>query len=150
MSDKKQIPQDQEQEGDEITRFGVSMASQLLGRFDELIEKQGYTNRSEAIRDLVRDRLVESAWEEDEGRMVGAVVLVYDHEMRTLGDRLTGLQHQLGHLVISSMHVHLDDHDCLEVVAMKGPGEEVRQLADRLLSLKGVKHGKLVTTGSGK
>lgn len=148
MTARKQIPQ--EQEGDEITRFGVSMASQLLGRFDELIEKQGYTNRSEAIRDLVRDRLVESAWEEDKGRMVGAVVLVYDHEMRTLGDRLTGLQHQLGHLVISSMHVHLDDRDCLEVVVMKGAGEEVRKLADRLLSLKGVKHGKLVTTGSGK
>jgi len=138
-----------EGEADDIMRFGVSMASQLLGRFDELIEKQGYTNRSEAIRDLVRDRLVEAEWEADKGRVVGAVVLVYDHEMRTLGDRLTGLQHQLGHLVISSMHVHLDDRDCLEVVVMKGSGDEVRKLADRLLSLKGVKHGRLMMTGTG-
>jgi len=148
MTTRKNIPR--EPEGDEITRFGVSMASQLLDRFDRLIEKQGYTNRSEAIRDLVRDRLVEADWEEDKGSLVGAVVLVYDHEMRTLGDRLTGLQHQLGHLVISSMHVHLDDRDCLEVVVMKGSGDQVRKLADRLLSLKGVKHGRLVMTGSGK
>jgi len=143
-------PISKEEDGGEITRFGVSMASQLLGSFDELIEKQGYTNRSEAIRDLVRDRLVEADWEADKGKVVGAVVLVYDHDMRMLGDRLTDLQHQLGHLVVSSMHVHLDDRDCLEVVVMKGPGKEVRRLADRLLSLKGVKHGRLVTTGSAK
>lgn len=146
----KQRPIKHEEETDALTRFGVSMASQLLERFDALIEAQGYTNRSEAIRDLVRDRLVEADWETDKSRRVGALVLVYDHDTRTLGSRMTELQHQLGHLVVSSMHVHLDDRDCLEVIVMKGPGEEMRKLADRLLSLKGVKHGRLMTTGSAK
>jgi len=146
MAKHRHIPQ--EDGADELTRFGVSMASQLLTRFDELIEKQGYTNRSEAIRDLVRDRLVEADWETDTGKVVGVVALVYDHEMRMLGGRLTDLQHQLGHLVISTLHVHLDDRDCLEVVVMKGLGEEVRKLANRLLSLKGVKHGRLLMTGT--
>ena len=148
MAKHEHIPH--EESADEITRFGVSMASQLLSRFDGLIEEQGYSSRSEAVRDLVRDRLVEADWEAGTGKVVGAIVLVYDHDMRLLGDRMTDLQHQLGHLVISSMHVHLDDRDCLEVVAVKGPGEEVRRLAAQLLSLKGVKHGRLMTTGSGK
>ena len=138
----------QEEDADEITRFGVSMASHLLERFDALIEMQGYTNRSEAIRDLVRDRLVEADWEAGTGKMVGVVALVYDHEMRMLGDRLTGLQHQLGHLVVSTLHVHLDHRDCLEVVVMSGLVEEVRKLANRLLSLKGVNHGRLLMTGT--
>lgn len=132
----------------EITRFGVSIGSGLLERFDDLISKQGYTNRSEAIRDLVRDRLVESAWEDEEGKVVGVVGLVYDHDMRQVGDRLTEIQHDLGHLVVSTLHVHLDDRDCLEVVVMRGQGKAVRELSNRLLSLKGVKHGRLLMTGS--
>ena len=133
---------------DEITRFGVSMASALLESFDALIETQGYTNRSEAVRDLVRDRLVESAWETNKGKVSGVVAMVYDHDMRMLGDRLTDLQHQLGHLVVSTLHIHLDHRDCLEVVVMNGLGDEVRELANRLLSLKGVKHGRLLMTGT--
>ena len=137
-----------EDPAEEITRFGVSMSSSLLRRFDALIAAQGYTNRSEAIRDLVRDRLVEADWEANKGNVVGVVALVYDHAMRMLGDRLTDLQHQLGHLVISTLHVHLDDRDCLEVIVMKGRGEEIQKLADRLLSLRGVKHGRLLMTGT--
>ena len=135
-------------DGDEITRFGVSMASHLLARFDDLIAGQGYSNRSEAIRDLVRDRLVESDWEANKGHVAGVVAMVYDHEMRLLGGRLTDMQHRLGHLVVATMHVHLDDRDCLEVVVMKGVGDQVRELANRLLSLKGVKHGRLLMTGT--
>jgi len=132
----------------EITRFGVSIGSGLLERFDGLISKQGYTNRSEAIRDLVRDRLVESAWEDEEGKVVGVVGLVYDHDMRQVGDRLTEIQHHLGHLVVSTLHVHLDERDCLEVVVMRGQGKAVREISNRMLSLKGVKHGRLLMTGS--
>ena len=132
----------------EITRFGVSIGAGLLERFDGMISKQGYTNRSEAIRDLVRDRLVESAWEDEEGKVVGVVGLVYDHDMRQVGDRLTEIQHDLGHLVVSTLHVHLDERDCLEVVVMRGQGTAVRELSNRMLSLKGVKHGRLLMTGS--
>lgn len=135
---------------EETTRFGVSMSSRLLERFDALIASQGYTNRSEAVRDLIRDRLVDVRARAEKGVIVGALTLVYDHEARTLGDRLTDLQHHMGHLVVSTLHVHLSHRDCLEVVVLKGQGKEVRDLANQLLSLKGVKHGKLVITGSGE
>ena len=134
----------------EVSRFGVSMSARLLEQFDALIAKQGYTNRSEAIRDLVRDRLVESEWESEKGHVVGALAMVYDHEMRLLNEKLTDLQHHSGHLVVSTLHVHLNVHDCLEVVVMMGQAQEVRDLANRLLSLRGVKHGKLMMTGLGE
>lgn len=149
MNQSRPYPPEHEN-SDELTRFGVSMSAHLLARFDQLIAGQGYTNRSEAIRDLVRDRLVEAEWETDTGKVVGAVVMVYDHEMRLLNEKLTHLQHHMSHLVISTMHVHLNERDCLEVVVLTGPGREVRDLANRLLSLKGVKHGKLVMTGLGE
>lgn len=136
-----------ESAGDEITRFGVSIGSALLSRFDDLIGKQGYTNRSEAIRDLVRDRLVEASWEKEDGNVVGVVAMVYDHDMRQVGDRLTSIQHGSGDHVVSSLHVHLDEHDCLEVVVMRGVGSQVREMANHLLSIKGVKHGRLLMTG---
>jgi len=132
-----------------LTRFGVSIPSRLLDRFDSLIRSKGYSNRSEAIRDLIRDRLVESKSEAKTGNVVGALVVVFDHETRELGDRMTGLQHVAGHVVISTLHVHLTHSDCLEVLALHGPGRQIRQLADNILSLRGVKHGKLVITGSG-
>jgi len=146
MAKHRHIPK--EEGGDEITRFGVSMTALLLNRFDALIATRAYTNRSEAIRDLVRDYLVEADWETNTGKVIGVVSMVYDHEMRMLGDRLTDLQHRLSYLVVSTLHVHLDDRDCLEVVVMSGQGEEVRELANRLLSLKGVKHGRLLMAGS--
>lgn len=133
---------------DNLIRFGVSMPEGLLEQFDALIETKGYTNRSEAIRDLVRDRLIEARTEKDNGAVVGALVLVYDHHTRTLSDRMTEIQHDAGDVVISTMHVHLTHHDCLEVLALKGANQNVRALANSLLSLKGVKHGKLLLTGS--
>ena len=141
---------DGQEDPEGVVRFGVSMPARLLARFDELIISKGYTSRSEAIRDLVRDRLVEVRSESRESTVVGALMLVYDHETRALGDRMIHMQHHAGPLVISSMHVHLGTRDCLEVLAMKGPGKEVRELADHLLSLKGVEHGKLMITGTGE
>ena len=135
---------------DETLRFGISMPARLLERFDALIAAKGYTNRSEAVRDLIRDRLIEIQSESAEGEVVGSLAIVYDHETRTLADRMTGLQHHAGHLVVSTMHVHLDHRNCLEVLALKGSGKAVRELADRILSLKGVKHGKLIITGAGE
>ena len=139
-----------EAEAGELARFGVSIAARLLQRFDRLVAAKGYASRSEALRDLIRDRLVEAESDADEGTVIGALVLVYDHETRDLSDRMTHMQHHEGRVVISAMHVHLNDRDCLEVLALRGPGQAVRELADRLLSLKGVKHGKLVITGSGE
>jgi CopG family transcriptional regulator, nickel-responsive regulator len=132
-----------------VTRFGVSMDARLLERFDSLIARQGYTNRSEAIRDLVRDRLVEARWEDKTGEVPAVVALVYDHQMRLLGDQMTTMQHDHAPLVVSSMHVHLDAGNCLEVTVLHGPSQQVRDLAQRMLSLRGVKHGRLVMTGSG-
>ena len=133
----------------ELIRFGVSISSGLLDKFDELIEAKGYVNRSEAIRDLIRDYLVEHEWEKDAETM-GAVTLVYDHHMRELTESLTALQHDFHSSVISSMHVHVDEHNCLEVIVIRGKGSKVKEIADRLISTKGVKHGKLTMTTTGK
>ncbi len=124
------------------------MEASLLARFDALIASQGYTNRSEAIRDLVRDRLVEARWEDTGVEVPAVVALVFDHDMRLLGDQMTNMQHGHADLVIASMHVHLDDHNCLEITVMRGASQRVRDLAQRMLSLRGVKHGRLVMTGS--
>ncbi|MCR4404170.1 MAG: nickel-responsive transcriptional regulator NikR [Candidatus Acetothermia bacterium] len=133
----------------ELVRFGVSMDEELLARFDELIAELGYANRSEALRDLVRDRLVQREWEAGE-EVVGVVILLYDHHKRELADRLTDLQHEHHELILSTMHIHLDEANCLEVLAVRGPGNEVQRLADRLIGLKGVKHGKLAATSTGQ
>lgn len=133
-----------------ITRFGISMDSQLLERFDRFIEDHRYANRSEAIRDLVRNRLVKEEWTHENLDTVGTITLIYDHHQRDLTEKLTEHQHQKHDAVISTMHVHLDHHNCLEVLAVKGKAKEIRAIADQLLSTKGVKHGKLVMTSSGK
>ena len=132
-----------------LARFGVSISSELLEKFDELIEAKGYVNRSEAIRDLIRDYLVDYEWEEDTETM-GAVTIVYDHHVRELTECLTALQHEYRSSIISSMHVHIDEHNCLEVVIIRGKGSKVKEIADRLVSTKGVKHGKLTMTTTGK
>jgi CopG family nickel-responsive transcriptional regulator len=132
----------------ELARFGVSVSSDLLEKFDGLIESKGYVNRSEAIRDLMRDYLVEHEWEEDAETM-GAVTIVYDHHVRELTESLTSLQHRYFFSIISSMHVHIDEHNCLEVVVIKGKGSIVKEIADKLISTKGVKHGKLTMTTTG-
>jgi CopG family nickel-responsive transcriptional regulator len=130
----------------EITRFGISIDSSLLTSFDRLIEGKGYQNRSEAIRDLIRSSLVESKWDAGEEEMVGTVTLVYNHHVRDLADKLTEHQHQHHHQVISALHIHLDAHNCLEVLVLRGKAGDIKQIADELIGVKGVKHGKLVMT----
>ncbi len=134
-----------------IIRFGISMDTKLLEQFDSLISRQGYSNRSEALRDLVRDRLVLEEWKEDENQeTVGTITLIYDHHKRDLTEKLTEQQHLWHDAVISSLHVHLDHDNCLEVLAVRGRSSEIKKFADELISTKGVKHGKLVMTSTGK
>ena len=130
-------------------RFGVSIDGILLASYDKLIDNKGYVNRSEAIRDLIRGALVESKWETGIEEIVGTVTLVYDHHVRDLSDKLTEHQHAHRSHVISALHVHLGAHTCLEVLVMRGPATTVKRFADKLLGVKGVKHGKLVMTTSG-
>ena len=135
----------------QITRFGISMDNKLLDRFDNLISEQGYTNRSEAFRDMVRERLIREEWKEkEEGETVGTITIIYDHHKRELMENLTRHQHQHHDTVISMMHVHLDHHNCLEVMAVKGKATDIKKFADDIISAKGVKHGKLVMTSTGK
>jgi CopG family nickel-responsive transcriptional regulator len=123
-----------------LVRFGVAMEHELLERFDELVEKRGFPNRSEALRDLVRRDLDRDTWESG-GKIVATVTLVYDHHVRELTERLTEIQHDFGPRIISTLHVHLDHDHCMEVIAARGPAEEVKRLADRLLGAKGVLSG---------
>lgn len=134
----------------EISRFGVSINSKLLESFDKLISQKGYTNRSEAIRDLIRENIVENEWKEGNRVTVGAITLVYGHELRELTERLTDLQHQDFNSILSTLHIHLDEHNCLEVLVVKGMSKDIRRIADRLIGTKGVKHGKLTMTTLGK
>ena len=134
----------------ETVRFGISMDDKLLESFDKLIERKGYANRSEAIRDLIRAAQVEFEWEEGEKEGVGTVTLVYNHHVRDLSDKLTEQQHAHHDQIISALHVHLDAHNCLEVLVVRGKAREVRRIADELIGVKGVKHGQLVMTSTGE
>jgi len=131
-------------------RFGISIDSKLLESFDRLIEHKGYVNRSEALRDLIRASLIEDKLEEGQEEMVGTVTLVYNHHSRDLSNKLTEQQHSYHHQIISSLHVHLDAHNCLEVLVVRGKAREIRKIADELIGVKGVKHGKLVITATGQ
>jgi len=128
----------------QTSRIGVSLDSQLLDRFDKFIAGRGYDNRSEAFRDLIRDRLVESAVVASRASVVGTVTLIYDHHTRLLPEKLADLQHQHHEVIISTLHAHLDHDTCLEVVLLRGKSQNVQQLADKLISTKGVRHGRLV------
>jgi len=127
-----------------LSRIGVSIDSDLLDRFDGYIASKGYENRSEAFRDLIRDHLVESAVVSPAALVVGTVTLIYDHHKRLLPEKLTDIQHKHHHVVISTVHAHLDHHNCLEVVVLRGKSKDVQKLADELISTKGVQHGRLV------
>ena len=135
---------------EEIIRFGVSMEKNLLANFDELISRKGYTNRSEAFRDLVREYLVEEEWRAEKKEMIGTITIIYNHHRRGLSDILTDLQHQSLNLVISTMHLHLDEDNCLEVLVVKGMVDRIKTVADKLISTRGVKHGRLTMTTTGK
>ncbi len=127
----------------------MAIDSDLLDKFDALIARRGYTNRSEAFRDLIRDELVEQTWEAPDSHVIGTVTLVYDHHVRLLNEKLTDLQHKYHRAILSTLHVHLDHDNCLEVLVVRGKSSEVRQIADTLISTKGVKHGRLTITTSG-
>ncbi len=127
-----------------LLRAGVAIDSDLLKRFDRFIRSEGYENRSEAIRDLIRDRLNQSSLRLDTAFVVGTITLIYNHHSRLLPDRLMELQHRYHDLIISTVHSHLDHDMCLEAVVVRGVLKRVQELADRLISIKGVQHGKLV------
>jgi CopG family nickel-responsive transcriptional regulator len=132
-----------------LSRIGVAIDSALLEKFDAHIAKRGYTNRSEAFRDLIRDELVETAAERPDTNVVGTVTLLYDHHVRMLNEKLNDVQHESFHNVLSTMHVHLDHDTCLEVLVVRGKAAAVRHIADVLISMKGVKHGRLTIATSG-
>ena len=134
----------------ELTRFGVSIDSQLIKKFDALVTRKGYATRSEAIRDMIRDMLVEEEWESGGQETVGTITIVYNHHTRELEHALTDMQHKSFHQIISTLHVHLDAHNCLEVLVVKGKSKEIKMIADRLIGTKGVMHGKLTMTTTGK
>ena len=133
-----------------VTRFGVSLDERLLAKFDRLIGGKGYANRSEAIRDLIRDSLVREQWELADTDAVGTLTLVYDHETRELEERLTELQHAHYRAIVSTLHVHLDAHHCLEVLVLRGKSGLLKGIADRLIGTRGVKHGTFSATAEGK
>ncbi|MFH1655736.1 MAG: nickel-responsive transcriptional regulator NikR [Candidatus Omnitrophota bacterium] len=126
----------------DLTRFGISIEKDLSDKFDKFIKDKNYTNRSEAIRDLVRDAFVKEAWKKNKN-VSGAITMIYNHHQRTLVEKLISIQHDHSQCIVSSQHVHLNHHDCLEVVVVKGISREIQKLSDKLNSIKGVKHVSL-------
>jgi len=136
----------------ELVRFGVSLEDDLLRDFDRLIDQKGYGSRSEAIRDLLRDYLVQADWTEPKGEQAATLTLVFNHHVREINDHLTEMQHDHHSLIVCTTHVHLDPHTCLEVLILRGEASAIRTAADRLIATRGVEHGKLImsTLGRGK
>jgi CopG family nickel-responsive transcriptional regulator len=135
-----------------LERIGVSLEDDLLAKFDKLIAEKGYVSRSEAIRDLIRDALVQRSWSESDGReeRVAVVALVYDHDSSSLAQKLAHIQHENHKAVVSALHVHMDEHNCLEVLVLRGRAKEVVSMGEGLVSTKGVKYGKLVPATTGQ
>lgn len=132
-----------------LVRFGVSLDDHLLKQFDRHIERRSYTNRSEALRDMIRDTLVAQAWDQNQ-ETVGTITFVYDHHVPNLTRKLTHIQHHFQGHIMAGMHIHLDHNHCLEVLVVKGKGAHIHKITDALISVKGVKHGKLTMTTTGK
>ena len=135
---------------EDLVRFGVSIRATLLKRFDDLMGQKGYVNRSEAIRDLIRKHLVEHEWEQGDQETLATLTIVYNHHVRELAERLDHFQHDHFQNVISTMHVHLDAHHCLEVMILRGLPAKIRSMADHILGVKGVNHGQLVMSSLGR
>lgn len=132
-----------------LVRFGVSIDQELLGKFDRLAKEKNYTCRSEAFRDLIRKELVEKQWQEGK-EIAGAITLIYNHHKRELLNKITDIQHDFQKIIISAQHIHLDYNNCLEIIALKGYPREAQKLADTLKAIKGVKHGTLSMSTTGK
>ncbi len=131
-----------------IIRFGVSIDEKLLNKFDSIIDQKGYVNRSEAIRDLIRSMMESNEISESEAMVIGTLTLVYSHSVHELADKLNDIQHHHHKSIISTTHIHLDEHNCLEVMILRGKSKIVQEIADRLISIKNVKHGKLTVTAA--
>jgi len=134
---------------EKVIRFGVSLEPELLKKFDKLIRKKGYGSRSEAIRDLIRDETVKQILENENEPVVGTLTIVYDHDASNVTNKLLDAQHLHHKNVLSTMHLHLDEHNCLEVLVVSGKVKDVQSIADSITSIKGVKHGKLTVTKKG-
>lgn len=133
----------------ELVRFGVSLEKRLLSEFDRLLKEKGYSSRSEAIRDLIRDGLVRELWRKDE-EVAAAITLVYDHHQRELLNRLTSIQHDYHDNILSTQHLHLDHNNCLEVIAIKGKAKKAAELFERLKSCRGIKHAGFTESTTGR
>lgn len=133
----------------ELVRFGVSLERTLLEKFDTFIRERDYTNRSEAIRDLIRQELIKKEWLQGED-VAGTITLIYDHHKRDLQSKLTDIQHDYQKLIISTQHIHLDHDNCLEIIAARGKPANLQKLADSIKAIKGVKHGTLSMSSLGK
>ena len=132
-----------------LARIGVALDSELLKQFDAYLERRKYGNRSEGFRDLIRDALIGEKTDDPSQPSVGTLTLVYDHHTRSLSEKLTAMQHDHTELVISTLHVHLDHHNCVEVLVLRGPAGSIRQLAEGIIATKGVQHGQLTMTAAG-
>jgi CopG family nickel-responsive transcriptional regulator len=135
---------------DSLKRFGVTVDNTLLEKFDKIIKKKGYLNRSKAIRDLIRDYLVQEEWKEGKKETVGILSLVYNHHKREISDKLINLQHNFYPFIVSSTHIHLSEKNCLEVIIIKGKPVKIKKISDRLIGTKGIKYGKLLISSTGK
>ena len=133
---------------DKITRFGVSIEPDLLEKFDALIKKEGYANRSEAIRDLIRKNLIKEKNKNPDEKVIGTLTMIYDHHVGNLTNNLLNIQHDHNDETLTTSHVHVDHYNCLEVLVLKGKTKNIQELADSIKSLKGIKHGELVITTS--
>lgn len=125
-----------------LSRFGVSMDEKLLADFDQLVENKGYSNRSEAVRDLIREALLLENWKDPEQFVAGSILLFYDHGKKGLLEQLTAIQHYYHHEILATTHFHLDEHNCLELIIVKGKAGRLQTISDQLVSMKGVKYGK--------
>jgi CopG family nickel-responsive transcriptional regulator len=133
-----------------VTRFSVSVPPKLLSDYDKMVTEKGYDNRSPAIADMMRAQLVEHREKTGSAEIAGTITLVYDHHTQHVQEALTSIQHDHHEVIISTMHVHLDHHNCLEVLVVRGKAPRVKKIADELIAAKGVKHGKLTVTSTGK
>jgi CopG family nickel-responsive transcriptional regulator len=133
-----------------VSRFSISLAPSLLAQLDSMTREKGYGNRSQAIADMIRAQLVEHRQKTSRGEIAGTITLVYDHHKPHVQATLTDIQHDHHQVIISTVHVHLDHHNCLEVLVVRGQGAIIKKIADELIAAKGVKHGKLTVTTTGK
>ena len=133
-----------------LIRFGISLDKELLRKFDGHLSRKGYASRSEAIRDLIREDLLKEELVHEDNQTAGAIIFIYDHHQRQLLGKITDIQHGHQSMIVSTQHIHLDHHNCLEIIAVRGLGGDIKRLADHLRALKGVKHGTLSLSTMGK